>query len=270
MIRQFLLALQFLTIIPVNIRGDVDERTMAQSSSFFCVVGIIQGILLVAFDLLFSIIFSTHLVSALIVLLLVLTNGGFHLDGLADTFDALAVKEVKDKDADRQKRLSVMRDSSAGPIGVISIVFAILIKYLSLNSLANFVPFTYYSTLFLMPVISKWAMTVSIYTGRSARENGLGNIFINRITKKEIMISTVIIFILFALILFFFKSSFPANQYMFFVFLIAIIYLICRAATVVFNKKFGGLTGDTLGAISEITEIIFLLAVIAWSRLFIW
>lgn len=269
MIRQFFIALQFLTIIPVRLKGNVDEKTIAGSSAFFCIVGIAQGILLVAFDLLFSRIFSTHLVSALIVLLLALTNGGFHLDGLADTFDALAVKEGNDKEADRQKRLSVMRESSAGPIGIIAIVFAILIKYLSLNSLSNHAPLTYYSTLFLMPVISKWAMTVSIYIGKPARENGLGNIFIGRMTKKEITISTSIILTLIALILIFVKSSLPANQYIFFALLIAAIYFICRTAVTVFNKRFGGLTGDTLGAISEITEIIFLLAVMAWLRLFI-
>ena len=47
------------------------------------------------------------------------------------------------------------------------------------------------------------------------------------------------------------------------------VYFLCLIAVNFFGRKFGGLTGDTLGAISEIAEITFLLLVITWSRLFI-
>ena len=68
-------------------------------------------------------------------MILIVSNGGFHLDGLADTFDALSVKSSGDHAADRERRLRVMKDSTTGAIGVIAIVMTMLLKFLFLNNL---------------------------------------------------------------------------------------------------------------------------------------
>ena len=106
---------------------------------------------------------------------LVLSNGGFHLDGLADTFDALAAK------GDREKKLSVMKDGTIGPVGVIAVFFSLLIKYLAIKNLTLFPLFTLYSSLLFMPAISKLAMVISMFYGKSARADGLGRLFIQNI-----------------------------------------------------------------------------------------
>ncbi|MFH1014430.1 MAG: adenosylcobinamide-GDP ribazoletransferase, partial [Nitrospirota bacterium] len=92
MIKQMLIAFQFLTVIPVKSRMTVSEDDIAKSSSAFVLVGLVQGILLIVTDYLAGTVFHQDLIPALILLALVLSNGGFHLDGLADTFDAIAVK----------------------------------------------------------------------------------------------------------------------------------------------------------------------------------
>jgi adenosylcobinamide-GDP ribazoletransferase len=244
----------------------VDKADIAKSTSVFVIVGLFQGMLLIAVDYM-SFAFHPDLAAGIILLALVLSNGGFHLDGLADTFDALAVKPSGDVNADKEKRLSVMKDASIGAIGAIAIIFSIGIKYLAIRNLSHFTYFTYYSSLLLMPVLSKWTMVISMFHGSPARKDGLGQIFIGRIGFRETLISTFTLIAFFTLTLVLFSRYMPDMHYAFYVSLIIVLYIFCRLAVSLFNKRFGGLTGDTLGAISEVTEIIFLLMVIVWSRL---
>jgi adenosylcobinamide-GDP ribazoletransferase len=267
--KKLLIALQFLTIIPIKNIKEISEEDIAKSSQAFVMVGIIQGVLLLATDYMAGKVFPPDLVRAIVLLVLVLSNGGFHLDGLADTFDALAVKSEGNIDIDRKKRLSVMKDSKTGPIGVIAIVFSLAIKYLSLKNISYFSPFTHYSSLILMPTISKWTMIISMFHGRPSMKEGLGRIFIGRIGLKEVSISTAMLFLLLMPLPIFFNHYAPSNQYIFYGGLLVVMYISCHILVRYFNKKFGGLNGDTLGAISEITEGSFLLVVLIWLRLFI-
>ena len=73
-----------------------NEDDIAQSASVFVIVGLMQGILLIVVDYASGIFFHQDLVIAIVLLILVLSNGGFHIDGLADTFDAIAVKASGD------------------------------------------------------------------------------------------------------------------------------------------------------------------------------
>jgi adenosylcobinamide-GDP ribazoletransferase len=265
--KKFLIALQFLTILPVKHTLAVNEADVTRSSSFFVLVGLFQGILLTATDYLAGRVFHPDLVTGIVLLVYVVSNGGFHLDGLADTFDAIAAKSGGNPDADKQKRLSVLKDPSTGPAGVTAILFSLGLKYLSLNSVANFLPFTYYSSLLLLPVIPKWTMVISMYHGRRARENGLGSLFLRKIGMTEVAVSTIILLLLFALPQLFFSDYIPDNQNIFYAVLLITMYFLCRVWIQFCNRKFGGLTGDMLGAASEMTEVTFLLMVILWSRL---
>jgi adenosylcobinamide-GDP ribazoletransferase len=265
--KKLLLAFQFLTIIPVKNSMTIKDADVAGSSSAFVIVGLVQGILLIVTGYVSGRVFHPDLVIGIILLVLVLSNGGFHLDGLADTFDAIAAKSEGNVDIDKQKRLLIMKDSKTGPIGVIAIVFALLLKFLTLNSLYHFSLFTFHFSLFFMPILSKWTMVISMFYGKPAREDGLGRLFINNIRGKDVVISTLILFSILILLQVFFSYYISSGQYIFYAVLLVTMYFLCRAWIYFFHKKFGGLTGDTLGAISEITEIIFLLMVIAWSRL---
>lgn len=261
--KKILLAFQFLTIIPLKTNMSPDEVEISKSSSAFVIVGFIQGILLILTEYLSGMVFHPDLVTGIILLVLVLSNGGFHLDGLADTFDAIAAR------GDREKRLGVMKNSTIGTTGVIAIVFSLGIKYLSLKSLSHFLPFTYYSSLLLMPVVSKWAMVIAMFHGKPAREDGIGRLFIGRVSFKEVTISTLMFFCLPILLGVFFGRYMSEGNYAFYAILVVIVYILCRLWVKFFEEKFGGLTGDTLGAISEITEMTFLLMVLIWSQLFI-
>lgn len=263
-----LLALQFLTIIPVKVKGGISEKEVAKSAAFFPVAGAFQGLLALLSASLLLRILPPDIVSGLLVLILTISNGGFHLDGLADTFDALSVKSGGDASADRQKRLSVMKDSTTGAIGATAIVFSILLKFLLLNNLLlNSSPFTFYSLLFLMPVFSKWIMVTAMYHGTSARQDGLGRIFLNNVGIQAVAFSSllVITFYVAAAELHLLKVLGSVSIELF-VILCVVLYAFGLASLKFCTKRFGGLTGDNLGAISEISELLFLAVTIIWLR----
>lgn len=265
--RSFLLALQFLTIVPVRISGTVNEYELGKSSSWFVVVGALQGILLLAVDYTMGNVFHPDIVAALLVLALIVSNGAFHLDGLADTADALAVKSAGNAEADRSRRLTVMKDPTTGPIGVTVLVMVLLLKYLSIRSCANLLPFTYYSTLFVLPMISKWCMVVAMYKGTAARRDGLGRSFLESVRMPQLAAATVMFLAPVSLLVFKWGRFGDLDPLLFYPALLAGGYMMTLAWVSFCKNRFGGLTGDTFGALSEGSELVFLMVVLAWSRL---
>jgi adenosylcobinamide-GDP ribazoletransferase len=255
----FLLAVQFLTIIPVRLRGTITERQVSGSGVFFPLVGAFQGIIAALGAFFLAQVFPLEVVSGLVILLLIATNGGFHLDGLADTFDAVAVKSTGDGDRDREKRLAVMKDSATGAIGVVAIVMAILLKYLLISSV--FRKGDSESTaylLFLMPVFSRWTMIPVMAHGRPARDEGLGRMFIDGTGPKILLLSSLLVAAVYSLATVLFGLSPVLSALAFFIISVLLLYGFSLLWTVFCNRRFGGLTGDTTGAVAEISDLIFL------------
>ncbi|MBI4684412.1 MAG: adenosylcobinamide-GDP ribazoletransferase [Nitrospirae bacterium] len=268
MFKHFLIALQFLTIFPVKVKGDITENDMARASVYFPVAGAFQGILVMLATMLLSRVFSTEVTSGIIVIVLIISNGGFHLDGISDTFDALAVKSSGIREADRERRLEVMKDSRTGAIGVTALVLTILLKYLLIDNLLLYsASITRYSLLFLMPVFSKWLMVPAMYHGTSARKDGLGRIFIENINRKDLVYSTLITFSFVLLVAKLLQNTAYSRVTAFLlIILFAVIYIFCLLSVRFCRRMFGGLTGDTLGALGEITEIMFLMVAALWLQ----
>ncbi len=264
--RRLLYAFQFLTIIPLKVKDEISDKEIAQSAVFFPVVGTFQGLLSSVSALLLLNVFSTEVTAGLVILILILNNGGFHLDGLADTFDALALKSRGDAVKDRELRLSVMKDSTTGAAGVTTIAMAILLKYLFIKHIfCAYALFTACSILFLMPVFSKWTMIPAMYHGVSAREDGLGWTFIKNTTINTVFFASIFIFIMYGLVieLPFLKMN-RMDSWILFALLFILLYSFGAISVKFFVRRFGGLTGDNLGTIGEISEILFLMIAAVW------
>ena len=124
------LAIQFLTTIPINIKYK-DEKELPHALIFFPFVGLLLGLILAGINhLLFILNFNDLLSNVILIISLILLTGGIHLDGLADTFDALASRKNK------EEMLEIMRDSHIGVMGVLSIVSILLLKISVLSSLS--------------------------------------------------------------------------------------------------------------------------------------
>jgi adenosylcobinamide-GDP ribazoletransferase len=263
--KSFLLAMQFLTIIPVSVKGMVTEREVASSSLFFPLVGAIQGLIIAAAAFLLSYVFPQNLVAGLAVLAFVLLNGGFHLDGLADTFDAIAVKSSGDHDRDRQKRLAVMKDSTTGAIGVVSVVLALLLTYLFISAL--FDKYSYAATarfLFLMPVFSKWTMVPVMAYGQAARNEGLGKLFIDGTGMKHAVGASLFLAAAFVGAAMLFPLGGILKEGGFLVSCSLCLFVYGALWSSFCKKKFGGLTGDTVGASGQVADLFFLALAYGW------
>lgn len=266
--KQMLLAIQFLTIIPVKVRGEVTEKDLVASTIFFPVVGAFQGLLMAVTALVGLQVFPAEVVSGLVILVHLVANGGFDLDGLIDTFDALAIKSTGDPAKDIEKRLAVMKDSTIGAMGAIALVMTILLKVLLLNALFHAVPLTVtLCMLFLMPAFSKWVTVPAMNHGISARRDGLGRIFLDNVRLFHVGLSTLLLLTLYlASVALYLHNIYGIKSMVLFAFLTFSLYFFSFIFSSYALRKFGGLTGDTFGAMSEVSEILFLMVTSLWLR----
>jgi len=124
--RHFIAALQFITIIPV---GRADSFEPPKMIPYFPVVGLFLGILTALFDQLAIALWSRPVASLLDVLFLAALTGAFHLDGLGDSADGLWGPRSK------EKALTIMKDSRLGTMGLVAIVFALALKWAGIAGL---------------------------------------------------------------------------------------------------------------------------------------
>lgn len=261
-------AFQFLTIIPIRIRGELSGADMSGSAVFFPLVGFLQGAFLAVISFVSLTFLSPAVTSILVISAYLLTNGGFHQDGLSDTFDALSVKSTGDGDRDRQKRLAVMRDPSAGPIGVAVIVISLLLKYALLKEILEKPGHAFFSpALLLMPAVAAWSMTMTMPGARSARSDGLGKIFLGSVKASHACFATIVLVLLSCVACVLTGTGQHAYENIrtfFLFFVVASLAALCAAYGLrrLCTARFGGLTGDNLGAIHEAAETILLFAAV--------
>jgi adenosylcobinamide-GDP ribazoletransferase len=241
--RDFLQALSFLTILPIGQNSVSDERDLARSMAFFSLVGLLIGLLLALGYFLLSFLLHKSLVLWLTLGLLAFLTRGLHLDGFADTVDGLA------SGGPREKILEVMRDSRIGAFGVIGLIFLIGAKYLSLDQMLDqSIP----RTLILMAVMGRNSMVLVCYRSAYARSGeGLAKPFAENLTTRETILSSVIAFGIGLLlmgvmgIVVFLGTGLFSLGYRFF-----------------FIKKLKGITGDILGGVNELAELICLILLV--------
>ncbi|MBU1727034.1 MAG: adenosylcobinamide-GDP ribazoletransferase [Candidatus Omnitrophica bacterium] len=244
--KSLLAALQFLTIVPVKIKH-IRENTVSYSLIFFPIIGLmIGGILTGAYLALLYFGFQQLSASIILVIFLILITGGMHLDGLSDTADAFMSNKNK------EEMLKIMRDSHAGVMGVLSIVSAILLKIALLISI----------NIYLLPIaliltclLSRWAMVFLIFLFPYAREEGKAKSFTKGINLKIFATAT-----LFALALSFLVWGFKG------LLILIIISLFTYISGLLIKRKISGITGDTIGAVNEITEIAVLFCICFLQR----
>jgi adenosylcobinamide-GDP ribazoletransferase len=241
--KSFLRALSFLTILPVGQNRLSEEKQLARSMAFFPLVGLVIGLILSLGNYLFSLLFPQTLALWLTIGLLVFLTRGLHLDGLADTLDGLASGGPK------ERILEVMRDSRIGAFGVIGLILLIGGKYLALDQIPGSLIYYFF---ILMTVTGRNSMVLVCYRSPYARpEGGLAKPFSENLKLREMIISLastcVIAFILQGwkgLLLFFAICLFSLGYRFFFI------------------RKLGGITGDVLGAVNELSELLCLLLLI--------
>ncbi|MBU4140706.1 MAG: adenosylcobinamide-GDP ribazoletransferase [Candidatus Omnitrophica bacterium] len=246
--RKFLIALQFLTSIPVRTKSAMDKNKLAGAAVYFPLVGLLLGLILAtANKLLYVLGLEELLANTLLVTLLIILTAGLHLDGLADTFDALLSRKA------RPEMLKIMRDSRIGTMGVLSLICIILLK-LSLLCALDLKMMNV--SLILMCLLSRYSLVLSMFSFPYVREEGKAKVFIEGMNTKIFSLATAITLFC-VLVLLGLKGLIP--------FIMVMLFTILTGKFIA--KKIGGITGDTLGAINELTEVFVLLNMLILTRL---
>lgn len=228
---QFFSALSFLTIIPVPKTVSWNDGRMAL---YFPLVGILVGGLLCGFDFLCGHFAGREVRAILDVLFLALISGGIHLDGLADAADGLLAHRPK------EKTLEIMRDPRIGAMGALALIFCVLIKYAAIRGLADDSRWIW---LMAAPAFARTAQVAGLVFVDYARKNGgIGDNLFQK-NKLRLLLFTPLP----ALLPFSLGALVGLEALLFFILVTGILFYFCR-------KKIGGMTGDTLGALSEIME----------------
>ena len=248
--KSLLSALQFLTIIPVKIKH-VQEKQIARALIYFPIIGLFLGLILLVFErMLYILNFGQFSINTILVVLLIILTGGIHLDGLSDTVDALSSRKNK------EEMLKIMRDSHIGVMGVLSLISIILLKISFLSSLNTVLRPT---ALLIMCILSRWSMVLAIFSFAYAREEGKAKVFFQGINLKIFLLSTLITM---GCVMFIWKLKGLA--------ILGIILLSTYLIAKSLKNKIGGLSGDTLGAINELNEVIILCVMTITAKIFLW
>jgi len=229
--------IQFLTRIPLPFNLNVTEEDFTEGVIYFPVVGALIGVLMMFVLKLTESFVSGLVLSVLLVTFQIFLTGGLHLDGLADSFDGLYSNRSK------ERVLEIMKDSRVGSNGALALIILILMKV----ALFSEIIYSYHrvAIIILTPAFARYTVIVASRISDYAREKGMGNFFIGKTKNDHLVMGTI-----FVLMMSLFN---PTN-------------LIALGAATVFavlysfhvKKKIGGMTGDTLGAMIEMSELVIL------------
>lgn len=240
MVDAFLIALQFLTRIPVKV-GLVDDRLMGHSVLYYPFIGLLLGGVLV---LLAGVLLGRPftLQAALILSIWVWLSGGLHLDGLADCADAWVGGL-----GDRHRTLAIMKDPASGPIGVSVLVLVLLLKYAALIEVLEQ---QHYEVLVMSPILGRSAILFLMLTTPYVRPKGLADALLQHL-PRYVAGWVAVGWLALALVLISWSGLLLAG---------AILLWLRHAAM----RRLGGVTGDVYGAAVEIVETGLLVGVALW------
>ena len=232
-------ALRFLTILPLG-SSEEDHLFFDGALFYFSFVGMLIGIAGYLFASILSGFMPAMVLSTVMALYLSLSSGFLHLDGLADTSDGFLSSRPK------EQCLEIMRDSSIGVMGAAALIFVLLLKSVSLGALHKN---ELGPALVICATGGRSALVLMMAVLPYARQDGgLGQLFYTRGVRIGAAVSLVVFMVT---VLFFV----PQKLILLLFILLTVTVLFCWLC----HYKIGGATGDTLGAMCELSETAILI-----------
>lgn len=238
-LRLFLAAAQFLTIFPIRLKKEITPEEFNKTLVYFPVVGLFLGLFLIFIEYAGAYFLPASILKICLIVFVIVVTGGLHLDGLADTVDAVASGK-KGEDA-----LKLMKKGTIGPVGAAAIIISLAIKYLVLM---EFFGLRLYAILLLFPLMGRMGIVAGCFLFPYARNFGTAKFFIGKHNRVEFTIAFII--------------SFIAGAFIMGIrglFILASIIFIVNVFGRYLTNRFGGITGDSLGFMNECGELVFLI-----------
>lgn len=241
--RLYLIAMQFLTIIPLPFDTRCENDDLGRSTALFPLVGLTIGGLLVGLNLLIAPWLTRPLVDALLITALAAVTGALHLDGLADVCDGLAAR------GGRERFLAVMKDSHVGAVGAVGLVLGLLLKWQALLA----VPVGHkWQALLLFLVLARFGQVQTIVFAKNARQDGLGLAMISGAGTAQLLVAWGLALAAASLLL--------GTEGLAVLFAVMVCTWLFKFW---FQRRLGGITGDVIGCINELNEIMALIVISA-------
>lgn len=242
LLRPALIALQFLSQIPVNFGQAPTEKEVGQSLCFYPLVGLALGGLLMGLALLLPA--QLPMISAALILICwVLFSGALHLDGLADSADAWLGGR-----GDPERTLAIMKDPTAGPVAVVVLLLVLLLKFALIHSLIQLQLFW---PLLIAPMLGRMALPALLLSTAYVRRQGLGRWLVDYAPAQTVwgvLAAMLLLLLLLAPLTVVYALLSCAG-----------LLLLLRRLMI---RRIGGVTGDTLGAALELVEVSALLSLV--------
>ena len=240
-----LIAVQFLTRIPILFVPDAAYDPPADGRRralvLFPLVGLLVGGIGASVWIAASWLSLPPFAAAVLaVTATAMTTGAFHEDGLADTSDALGPHS-------REKALEVMRDSRIGTFGAVALWAVLTLKAAALASLPAH---SFWPVLLAAHVLARWSsLPLARRLPYSQEAKGLGAGLAALIDTPGLLAATALMAVcLFSLV------GFPRGLALL-VGALAVMLL----TGLFYRRRFGGVTGDCLGATNQLVEALTLL-----------
>ena len=236
-----LAAIRFLTILPLPGSGEEDERFFEGALLYFTITGLLIGIQGALIGLVLTELLPVLVTAVLLTLYLSLISGFLHLDGLADSSDGMLSSRPADK------CLEIMRDSRIGVMGGAAICSLLLLKTAAFASLDSRYLF---DAMVLAPAAGRTSIILMMALAPYARsDGGLGQLFYSESKWTAVLVSLLLLGAAILLLV-------PQK--------LLLLMTTLAATTLIFTwicrKRIGGATGDTLGALCELTETLILVS----------
>lgn len=237
MIRRFLGAVQFLTVIPIH--GSTGSP--GHSAVFFPAIGALLGVVSGGLLQIAGRPFGSSLAALIALTVVILLSGGLHEDGLADCADALRAGRT------RERMLAILKDSRIGVYGALALIIVLAIRWQALTRLSSHPVLAVAGIL----AMSRGSMVLLASITPRAGE-GLGASFAADVSRGTTVL--VALQVIAASVLCGWRSL-PV---------LVVTLGTVVAAKAYFTHRLGGITGDCLGATCSVVEAANFL-VLAWQ-----
>jgi adenosylcobinamide-GDP ribazoletransferase len=232
----FLTALSFLTILPVNLKEAPARGALGRAAGWFPWIGAFIGLAAAAILWCLRMVLPEALAAVLAAALWIAFSGGLHLDGLADCCDGLLNASAP------ERRLEIMKDPRVGTFGAIGLIIAFSLRAVSLYYLGA----AAWLALPLAGALSRWTLLLAVQQPL-ARPAGMGADFAAGYSKKQMLPASLVVLALTVLNGWRGLSALTA------------VLLTTLAVIRLARVRIGGITGDVFGALIESSELAVLL-----------
>lgn len=247
--RAFFAAISFLTPVHVPEAWCGGEQGLRRAPVFFPIVGLMIGGVAAAAMVGLDSILAPLPASTIVVLILVAASAGLHIDGLSDSADGLFSARS------RERALEIMKDSHVGAMGVVTVVGVLLLKVALLSSIEGSAR---WQMVLVAPVAGRCALLIVMAAFPYARaEGGLATVFRSGPRSSALLLTWGVVAAL--------AVGWLLGSYR------GLMAAGCSLAVALLvgwyvYRRVGGYTGDTLGATSELVEILPFFVAAVWIK----